>query len=357
MSKLRCGVAGLGHGNQFVSILESLPQCEVVSVCNSNTDVLSRYSRFSTHTDFHSFVREDLDIAVVITRAPGHAAESVEALERGMHVLCETPNVYSIEEAKRVVQAAKSSGKKYMLAENYIWMGWYLALSKMKEDGLLGEIIYAEGDYTHDCRDIMLKADGGYIPYDKRGEYPDAVKSWRAVNLPPLVYSSHTLGPLLSLMEDSVRTCTGFHAGGRTAPELGTIDLEVGLLQTEKGSVIRLTNGFTVAHPMSLHYKVIGTKGSALVQAMGDCVMYSYSDNDKTASGKWKSAQLPFEQRPDGRSSTEVMVEEFVQSVVDDTPPPVDIYSSLEMVLPGVLAHQSALKDGEKLAVPDFRSW
>ena len=82
MTKLRCGVAGLGRGKLFVSIFESLPLCEVTAVCDTNADVLSAYSRFSTHTDFQSFVQEDLDLVAVVTPGPDHAVQSVEALKR-----------------------------------------------------------------------------------------------------------------------------------------------------------------------------------------------------------------------------------------------------------------------------------
>ena len=45
---------------------------------------------------------------------------------------------------------------------------------------------YAEGDYTHDCRDIMLADENGFVPYAARDEHPQAQKTWRATHLPPL---------------------------------------------------------------------------------------------------------------------------------------------------------------------------
>ncbi len=61
--------------------------------------------------------------------------------------------------------------------------------------------------------------------------------------------------------------------------------------------------------------------------------------------------------RPDGRSDLEVMVEEFAESVRKDTKPPIDLYESLDMTLPGIIAHQSGLKGGVKLEVPNSRAW
>jgi predicted dehydrogenase len=263
--------------------------------------------------------------------------------------------VYSVQEAEEVIRAVRRTGRKYMLAENYIWMGWFQMLEQWHREGRFGSIIYAEGDYTHDCRDIMLMVDGSYIPYRERSRHPGAAKSWRATHLPPLSYSSHTLGPLLTLIGDRVTESTGLSAGGRTAPELGTVDLEVGLLRTSRGTVIRLTNGFTVAHPMALHYKIVGTRGSAIVQAMDTCTVFHYSDADGSGQSAWKSVPIQFGKRPDGRESAAVMTEEFVESLLGGTPSPIDPYASMDMVIPGVLAHESAMAGGKRIEVPDFR--
>ena len=355
MAKLRCGVAGLGRGKLFVSIFESLPDCEVVAVCDTNPRALEPFGRYARYTDFDVFIASGMDVVAVITPGPAHAEQSVKALDRGIHVLCETPCIYSVQEARKVIRAAERSRKKYMLAENYIWMGWFLTLQQWQREGFFGSIIYAEGDYTHDCRDIMLMVDGAYIPYRDRALHPQAIKSWRAEHFPPLSYSSHTLGPLLTLMQDRVTECIGLGTGGRTAPDLGTIDLEVGLMRTHGGAAIRLTNGFTVAHPMAFQYKIVGTRGSAIVQAVDGCTVWSYSDAENADPKKWKSTQMPFGKRTDGRESTAVMTEEFVKSIIQDTPAPIDAYASIGMVLPGVLAHESAMEEGRKTKVPDLR--
>ena len=219
----------------------------------------------------------------------------------------------------------------------------------------IGEVIYAEGDYTHDCRDIMLIENGRYVPYVERKKHPKAKKTWRATDLPPLTYSSHTLGPLLNLMNDRVVSCYGVGTRSRTTPELGTIDLEVGLLKTDKGAVIRLTNGFTVAHPMGLHYKIVGTKGSALVQSYTNFEGLWYSDEADGPKNEWQKMASDFSQRSDGKNDIYAMVEDFVESVVRDAPLPLDVHSSIGMVLPGILAHESAQQGGRTLEVPDFR--
>jgi predicted dehydrogenase len=350
MSELKVGVAGLGRGREFVKIFDHLDSCTSTAVCDSNPEALKTLPEKHGYTDYDEFLNEELDIVAVITPGPAHAEQSVKALQSGAHVLCETPNVYSVDEARQVIAAAVETGKKYMLAENYLWDEWVKDVKNKCKEGLLGDIIYAEGDYTHDCRDLMLMDENGYISYRDRDKHPDSVKSWRATDLPPLTYCSHTLGPLLYLMDDKVTSVTGFSAGSRTAPDIGAIDLESALMQTDKSAVIRLTNGFTVAHPFSTFYKLVGTRGSVQFGSATGGNLLFYSDEDPECGQEWQEIDVAKNEK----NSTRQMIEEFVLSIVNDTDLPLDEFRSMDMVLPGIIAHESALAGGTKLTVPDL---
>jgi len=49
------------------------------------------------------------------------------------------------------------------------------------------------------------------------------------------------------------------------------------------------------------------------------------------------------------------MIRDFVDSITNDMPPPIDEYESMDFVLPGIMAHESAQKGGVKLEVPNLR--
>jgi len=322
VTELRCGVAGLRRGRQFVDIL----------------------------------LGEGLDVVAVITPGPVHAEQSVRALSAGAHVLCETPCVYSVEEARAVVAAARRAGRKFMLAEDYIWQGWAGAIKAQADAGAFGQIVYAEGDYTHDCRDIMLADEGGFVPYADRAARPNAAKTWRATHLPPIIYCSHTLGPLLHVMDDRVVSAVGLSSGISAAPDLGTIGAEAALLETAGGAVIRLTNGFSVACPYALYYNLVGTAGSARLINDGQLRPRWYSEKAPTPMTGWEDMPGGLTARADGEDPVAVMVREFIASILADTPPPIDAARSMEFVLPGVIAHESATRGGVKLPVPDLRA-
>ena len=352
---LRCGVAGLGRGRLFVKCFESIPGCEVVAVCDIRERALADHCQYDCYTNYEEFIdKSALDVVAVITPGPVHAEQSVLAMEKGVHVICETPCIYSLEEAQRVVDTVKKTGLKFMLAENYIYMGWVEKWQELIDEGKLGEIVYAEGEYTHDCRGIMfMKPDGGYIPYGERDQHPDASLSWRATDLPPLKYCSHTLGPLLHLMQDRCISACGLSTGSRTLPEAPTNDMETGIFKTEKGSVIRLTNGFSIAHPFALFYGLYGTRGTVKLMNIGGQSVKVYTDDEPDAG--WQDIEMPFSERPDGRDGVTVMMEEFIESVRTGGEAPIDIYRSMDYTVPGVCASISGEKGGEMMSLPDYR--
>ena len=353
---LRCGMIGLNRGKIFVKALAANEACDVIAVCDPDAKAFEDLSGLGTFTEIEPFLDVGLDVVAVISPGPVHAAQSIAAMERGVHVLTETPCVYSVDEARQVVETAARTGRRYMLAENFIWMGWVIALKQFIEEGKFGEIVYAEGDYTHDCRDLMFYDSQGGVPYSELDKHPGARPAWRATDLPPIFYCSHTLGPLLHLMDDRITSAFGLAVQDRGMPGLVPTDLVSALYKTEGGAVMRLTNGFSVAHPFTMYYNLVGTRGSAKLLQAKDLRVKFYSDLGPEKDG-WEDLDLTWGSRPDGRSNVQVMVDEFIEAIVTDGPLPKDIHASLDMQLPGIVAHESAMVGGVMMDVPDSRGW
>jgi hypothetical protein len=47
---------------------------------------------------------------------------------------------------------------------------------------------------------------------------------------------------------------------------------------------------------------------------------------------------------------------EFIISIIEDRKPLVDIVAALNMTVPGIIAHESAMKEGEWLKIPQYSS-
>ncbi len=48
------------------------------------------------------------------------------------------------------------------------------------------------------------------------------------------------------------------------------------------------------------------------------------------------------------------LVHEFIAALVEGRRPAVDVYEAVAYTAPGIVAHQSALRDGETMKIPDF---
>jgi hypothetical protein len=70
----------------------------------------------------------------------------------------------------------------------------------------------------------------------------------------------------------------------------------------------------------------------------------------------WNSELLPPSMRHQSGhgGSAAFLSAEFVNALLENREPAVDVYDALAMTVPGLVAHQSALKNGEQMKVPDF---
>jgi len=51
---------------------------------------------------------------------------------------------------------------------------------------------------------------------------------------------------------------------------------------------------------------------------------------------------------------SEYLGHEFIMSILEERPALVDIVQALNMTVPGIIAHQSALKGGELMKIPQY---
>jgi predicted dehydrogenase len=353
---LRVGVAGLRRGARLFQMFAHHAEARVVAVCDADGARAEAFARAqlmqevpAALDDFERLLEQDLDAVVIATPLPCHAAQSIAALERGKHVLCEVPAVASLAEAEALVAAARRSDAIYMMAENCCYNPFIGAWRQWVAEGRIGRIIYAEAEYVHDCRALMRDAAGRL--------------TWRAA-MPPIHYCTHSLGPLLWLNGDRCVSAVGMHPGVNVAPELGAIDMEVGLFRTAGGAVIKILCGFSVAREPSFHtYTVYGTRGCLEKPRDAEETRAFFADTPgPMAPLPWLpdavawSGTLPAHATRGGHGTSEYfLVNDFVNAVLHGAPVPIDVYTALDYTVPGLCAHLSAEEGGHPVAIPEYR--
>jgi len=355
MALFRVGLVGVGRGSGYGHVFAQDERCEIVACCDANPDALARFQKElqlpdnRCFTNYEDFVNVEMDIVFIGTPIPFHAKQTIMAVESGKHVLCEVTAAYTVQECAQIVEAVKRTGKRYMLAENCCywpfvkqWQQWILS-------GRLGEIFYAECEYIHEIRSLIVDPVTGNL-------------RWRAKR-PPLHYCSHSLGPILEITQDRIVRACGLGRSRRILPEgdVGGIDIQVALFETQKGAIIKLLRSSVAPRKPPLHYYMLqGTRGfveSSRRGIPGTGMLYVEDEMSEPQDIEVSTidASLPEAARTGGHGTAEyALVQDFLLALESGQKPPLDEIRAMELTVPGLIAHESAMRGGCWLDVPLF---
>ncbi|MDD5697711.1 MAG: Gfo/Idh/MocA family oxidoreductase [Victivallaceae bacterium] len=146
MKKLRVGIAGLGEfGELHTLVFSQLPYVEVKRVCSRTEsrarEIADRYKIPSFCTNYDELATaDDLDVISVVNFGKNHKRVVIPALESGKHVLVEKPMADKVEDAELMVNAAKTSAGKLMVAHICRFMPQYYRAKELASSGRLGKI-------------------------------------------------------------------------------------------------------------------------------------------------------------------------------------------------------------------------
>ena len=143
-ARLRVGVVGCGIGRQHLDAYRALPDLfEVAALCDVDTakarETAGLYSIGRVVTSLDTLLDlDDLDVVDLCTPPYLHAAQTLQALEAGKHVICEKPLCGSLEDADRVAAGEKRSGRRVMPVFQYRFGHGIQKLRRLVEEGIAG---------------------------------------------------------------------------------------------------------------------------------------------------------------------------------------------------------------------------
>jgi len=143
-ARLRVGVVGCGIGRQHLDAYRALPDLfEVAALCDVDAakaqETAGVYSIGRVVTSLDTLLDlDDLDVVDLCTPPYLHAAQTLQALEAGKHVICEKPLCGSLEDADRVAAGEKRSGRRVMPVFQYRFGHGIQKLRRLVEEGIAG---------------------------------------------------------------------------------------------------------------------------------------------------------------------------------------------------------------------------
>lgn len=360
MSKVwKVGLVGAGRGSAYGNLTYQDPRFDIIALCDSDGEALARYQKdlelpdSQCFTDYEKFIDSSpLDAVIICTPILYHAEQAAIALDARINVLSEVTASNTIEGCASIVEAARRSGKIYMLAENTIFRPLFGKWEKIIQSGRLGEIFYAEADYLHPIPGLLVDF--------KTGE-----KKWRAER-PPIHYCSHSIGPILYLTGDRIVRAMAIGDSYRILPDVGVgaIDIQLAVFETEKKMIIKMTRTQVAPRHFPIHYyHILGTEGFIETDRLGvdsekkiqRGLLYLKSEMEHTQQVDWPEIDYSF---PDyatlgghGTSDYNTLLQ-FLRALDTGDKPILDEVRAWDLTVPGLIAAESAAQGGKWMEVP-----
>lgn len=276
----RLGFVGVGNrGSYHLDCALGMEGVRVLAVCDIDDKALYRAKRWVEEADQPSphvygnsrtaykelCEKEDLDCIICCTPWEYHAQVCVSAMKNSKNAVSEVPIVITIEEAWEVVETHEKTGK-------WATMGLEgfgdLTLMNMLRQGVLGDVLHAEGGYVHDLRMVQ------YSPTEEPWRLQHSLT--RNGNL----YPDHPMARILRLLDINHRDRFDYlvsmstkavmlnqYAAMKYGPDspfankkFAQGDVNVTLLHTVGGKMVTLNFDTDTPHPREF-FRLQGTKG------------------------------------------------------------------------------------------------
>ena len=374
--KINIALVGLGFGGAFAQIYKEHPDVGSAALFDTDKNVLKNAADYfgveKTYGSFDEILSDkNLDAVHLVTPIPLHEEQTVRVLESGKHCACTVPMATSLEGIGRITEAARKSGKNYMMMETTLYTYQFFYVKQMLAEGKIGRIQFMRGSH-----------------YQDMANWPDY---W--MGLPPMWYGTHAIGPMAALSGSRIVRVNCFGSGTmekRLSERYNNpFPVESALLEFENGLKGEATRSlFETARAYQEGLFVYGSLGT---------FEWGFFDHD----APYFTSALPVEGgRRGGETKTEIidlpnyhrslpeplqkftvggnydpqnpqkslkkgagaghhgshahLVHEFVSSVTQGRRPQIDEILGGNITAAGICAHESALKNGEAVIVPKF---
>jgi predicted dehydrogenase len=369
--KPRVAIIGLGFGAEFIPIYQRHPHAEISAICQRNPDSLQeigdKFGIEKRFTDYDELLRDpDIDAVHINTPIPNHADHTLKALRAGKHVACTVPMATSAEDCRAIIETSREAGLHYMMMETVVYAREFLYMKQLYDTGDLGKLQFLKASHQQDM-------DGwpGYWP-----------------GLPPMHYATHCVAPVLGLgrneaafvscfpsgtIREEMHSCYGSpFAVETTHIRFKDSDLSAQVYRSLFDVARQYRESFEVygsrkavewplieGKPLVIH---TAKKAEPEIPEETECPDFGHLLPDEIApftqggvySGEEGSEHLSFTQGAGHGGSHPHLVHQFVELLRGNGEGYPNAVQSANITLTGILSHESALKNGEIIHLPEW---
>jgi len=367
------GIVGMGQfGVHFVELYQRHPLVQRVALCDIDPNKLAaaakKFSVSETYASLDEICNSDLDAIAIITQPWLHAAQAIQVMQSGKHAYSAVPIVSpasgngdeTLDWCDRLIDTARRTGQRYMMGETTYYRPETIMCRKRAAE--FGNFVFMESEYLHDT---WLPA-CNLIDVQKARTGLSEAEIYAAGFDAPMHYPTHSTAAPISIMHAHAVDVVAFgycHPGDTLfradSPLRNPFSHETALFTMSNGAIAQVTESRRNGH--------VGHEG--VVRLIGTEASYERDTTDEYR-GRWitKTQSASVEPR-DYRDllpprlaedlgghggSHAYLADEFVNACAEDRQPTVNAWEAARYVAAGVMAHKSALKNGERLRVPDW---
>jgi predicted dehydrogenase len=372
-SKVRVAIVGLGFGAEFVPIYQNHPDAEMYAICRRDKSELNKvgdkFGIKTRYSDIADLLKDpNVDAVHINSPIPDHAPQSIAALKAGKHVACTVPMATSIEDCRKIVELQRQVGKTYMMMETVVYSREYLFVKELYDKGELGRIQFMRGSHQQDME--------GWPSY------------WPG--LPPMWYATHCVSPCLALLSKPGKPAHAesvvCHGSGRIREDLikhynSPFAIETATFKIKGSEVVaEVTRSlFDTARQYRESFDAFGSKKSFEWQQVEneEPVIHELGKPEPEIPKRTKvpdyASRLPepirrftqpaaiqdadhlsFIQGGGHGGSHPHLVHNFLQAVLGKQPAFPDAPTSANWTMVGLCAHESAMKGGDRVKIPEM---
>jgi predicted dehydrogenase len=365
--KVRIGVVGGHFGRAF--FWHQHPDCIVAGVSDLVPDrrqaLMKTYQCGTSYESLEKLIlAKDIDAVAIFTPAPDHVRHVGATLRAGKHVLCAVPAAQTLEDCQLLIDTVKQTGLTYMMAETSYYQQPTISVRKFYQEGKFGHLFYVESEYLHPGIEAL---------YFENGK-----PTWRHGS-PPMLYPTHCTSHLVSVTGERLTevTCNGWgdHDPAFTPNAYhNPFWNETAFFRTNRGHSMRVANyrkgavkgaerAYYYGDQMSFYSEdplgrpaMIVHSGHRAERDDGGFIRQASRAEPYEQTLWWKTDLLPEPLRHNSghKGSHTFITNEFIEALFQGRRPTVNIYEAVAYTSPGIVAHESALKDGERLKIPSF---